>query len=259
MARNIAELRGAARAHGVDLGVYFARKANKALGLVDRAVELGAGIDVASEQELQQVLDRGIDGDRVVVTAAVKPRGLLELCARSGALVVVDNRDELEATRQVATGAGVRMPIAIRLAVSGAAPERPPTRFGIDPAEVPELLASAGLAAGNGDEPALRLRGLHFHLDGYDPADRAEGLRIAIAIADRFAAAAPPRVHRHRRWHSDALPRGRGGVGGVLGPDARRAHRQRAAGHLSRQRARAAPRGRDGGRGSRPSIRPHRN
>ena len=188
MARNLAELRGAARVHGVDLGVYFARKANKALGLVDRAMELGAGIDVASEQELQQVLDRGIDAGRVVVTAAVKPRGLLELCARSGALVVIDNADELEAARRVATGAGVRMPIAIRLAVSGGAPERPPTRFGIDPAEVAGLLTSPGLAAVNGDGPALRLRGLHFHLDGYDPGDRVAGLRVALGIADRFAA-----------------------------------------------------------------------
>jgi diaminopimelate decarboxylase len=186
MGRNLADLRAAARVHGLELGIYFARKANKALGLVDRALELGAGVDVASEQELRQALDRDVPAERIVVTAAVKPRGLLELCARAGALVAIDNADELAVARSVADDAGVRLPVAVRLAVSGSDPARPPTRFGIDPPDVPALLGSGALG-GDGDGPGLRLRGLHFHLDGYDPGDRVAALRTAIALADELA------------------------------------------------------------------------
>ena len=52
MARNAAELRDAARGYGVELGIFFARKANKALAFVDEARRLGLGVDVASEREL---------------------------------------------------------------------------------------------------------------------------------------------------------------------------------------------------------------
>lgn len=73
MARNADELAGAAAAHDVPLELFFARKANKALALVDEANHLGLGVDVASERELRQTLDRGVPPERVVVTAAVKP------------------------------------------------------------------------------------------------------------------------------------------------------------------------------------------
>ena len=48
--------------HGLDLKIFFARKANKCLALVDEAAQLGLGVDVASEAELRQVLARGRAG-----------------------------------------------------------------------------------------------------------------------------------------------------------------------------------------------------
>ncbi len=82
--------------------IFFARKANKALALVDEAKRLGLGVDVASASELRQVLDRGVEASDVVVTAAVKPRAMLELCLDSGATIVIDNADELDAPRRAA-------------------------------------------------------------------------------------------------------------------------------------------------------------
>ena len=69
MARNAAELEDAAAPFDLAFRVYFARKANKALALVDEARRLGLGIDLASERELAQVLAargprRGDDHDR---------------------------------------------------------------------------------------------------------------------------------------------------------------------------------------------------
>lgn len=177
LARNLGELDAAARAHGVSFGVYFARKANKSLALVDRAIALGCGVDVASTAELEQVLERGADPGRVVVTAAVKPRELLELCARSGALVVIDNADELGAARAAATSSAVPLRIAYRLAVTAGADSSPPTRFGMPVADI------ATLHEQQGAEPELRLEGLHFHVDGYDPEDRVRGLREALDLA----------------------------------------------------------------------------
>ena len=80
LVRNAGELRDAATVAGVDLKIFFARKANKALALVDEARRAGLGIDVAGERELLQVLARDVPSADVIVTAAVKPRALLELC-----------------------------------------------------------------------------------------------------------------------------------------------------------------------------------
>ena len=83
MARNIDELEGAAREQGLELEIFFARKANKGLCFVERARQLGIGVDVASENELSQALECGIAPAQLIVTAAVKPRSLLELCGEA--------------------------------------------------------------------------------------------------------------------------------------------------------------------------------
>lgn len=171
--RNAAELQRAAEAVGVALAVYLARKANKALGLVDEARRLGLGVDVASERELRQVLDRGVPARKVVVTAAVKPRALLELCVASGATVVIDNHDELEQLAAVTAGATAATPIALRLAPL--LPGRSPSRFG---------LTRDQIAALGADTSHVEIVGLHFHLDGYDAGERVLALRESLELID---------------------------------------------------------------------------
>ncbi len=179
LARNAAELRRAADDVGVDLGIFFARKANKVLALVDEAQRCGLGIDVASERELRQALDRGVPGADLVVTAAVKPRALLELCATAGATVAIDNEDELDLLSDVAAGAARTVPVALRLAPDLAG--RVPTRFGLAPDELLRLVDRAwdGAAA-----PPLTIAGVHFHLDGYDAGERATALGEAVGVVE---------------------------------------------------------------------------
>jgi diaminopimelate decarboxylase len=178
MERNAHELAEAASAAGLRLRIFFARKANKALAFVDEAKRLGLGVDVASERELSQVLDRGVDPADVIVTAAVKPEPLVELCVRSGAIVAIDNFDELELLLTVASRAGGSVAVALRLApdLGGS---RVPTRFGLQPEE---LLAAAQRLTDGGHEVA----GLHFHLDGYDVGDRATAVGQALELIDRL-------------------------------------------------------------------------
>lgn len=179
MARNAEALSSAAAAAGVDLRIYFARKANKALGLVDEARRLGLGIDLASEQELAQVLDRGVAGADLVMTAAVKPVPLLELCVTSGTTVVLDNADEVSHLAGVAAGRAV--PVALRLGPD-LGDGRMPTRFGF----------TGGEALAVGAESAVSISGLHFHLDGYRVDDRVAAIAQAVELADGLRAQGHP-------------------------------------------------------------------
>ncbi len=174
MARNAGELRAAARAFGIELGIFFARKANKALGFVDEARRLGLGVDVASERELAQALERGVSGDALVMTAAVKPEPLLAQCIASGTTVVLDNADELRRLARLADHAQRTVSVALRLSpVLGA--ERLQTRFGFDLGAALEAIDR---------QPRLRVDGVHFHVDGYDPAHRVTAADQSLLLVD---------------------------------------------------------------------------
>lgn len=185
MGRNAAELHAAAAPFDLDLRLFFARKANKCLALVDEAGRLGLGVDVASRRELEQALHRGVAPADVVVTAAVKPVELRALCVESGATVVVDNEDELERLAGLAGESGRRVPVALRLAPLLAGP-RSQTRFGLGPEQA---LAAVARHCEGGSEPRMDVVGVHFHLDGYDAADRVtaigQGLELVDALRER--------------------------------------------------------------------------
>lgn len=193
--RNAAELTEVAEASGVDLRIFVARKANKTLGMVRAAHRAGLGVDVGSERELAQVLQAGVPPHDVVVTAAIKPDPVLRLALESRSLLVLDNLDEVAASRRVAeqvTGARSAepgrpsdwasdapepFPVALRLAPR---PSEliPPTRFGESARTWLELIDSDGL----GD--LLKVGGVHFHLHGYDPIARATALGEALELID---------------------------------------------------------------------------
>jgi len=167
------ELVAAAAGLGVELRVFFARKANKALRLVQAALAAGHGVDVSSERELEQVLRLGADPSRLILTAAVKPDSLLQLAASRGVTISIDNHDELASLRRVAAGRPV--PLALRLS----APEGlAPSRFGLTEAQAADLVADGALATSG------RLVGIHFHLHGYATSDRAVALDAALDLVE---------------------------------------------------------------------------
>lgn len=160
----------------------MARKANKAIGLVEAAVRAGVGVDVASTAELRQSLAVGMPGERIIVSAAVKDRALIATAVGSGAVVSLDNRDELADVVDEAVRSGTTARVALRLAIAGVAP----TRFGLT---VPQWLSALEGLAGL---ERLQIEGLHFHLNGYAVADRVAGLREAMAAVPVLRAQGHP-------------------------------------------------------------------
>lgn len=176
MGRNIDELRTAAAAHDIDFEIYYARKANKTLGAIDQAVREGCGVDVASLNELRQSLDRGVPASRIIVSAAVKSRALLELAISSGVTVSLDNEDELADSIELARRSGRMVTVALRLAVDH--PTIPPTRFGHAAGHWLQVLAGLGP-----DVPIL-VAGIHFHLNGYSAHARSLGISEALRVIE---------------------------------------------------------------------------
>ena len=169
---NIDELVNAGKQMGVDTRIFFARKANKALTFVDAVRDAEHGIDVASERELAQVLDRGLSGERIILSAAIKPDRLLELAISHSVVISADSRDELDRIANLAAGRVAR--VAPRVAPDPLS--LPPTRFGQRSAQWSEHLAVP--------IPGIDIVGLHVHLHGYAAADRATALRECCNLID---------------------------------------------------------------------------
>ncbi len=169
MLRNIDGLRRVANQRDVDLQIFFARKSNKCLAFVDQAMASGIGVDTASENEVRQSLARGVDGSKILCTAAIKSESLLELCIANQVCVTVDNTDELGLVLESASSLGSTAVIALRLGGFHHHGQKLTTRFGFDIDRDLEIITQL-------DSPSLRVMGVQFHLDGYDADQRVSAI-----------------------------------------------------------------------------------
>lgn len=173
MARNIDELNAVAASQNVNFRIYFARKSNKCLSIVKQAIRQGAGIDTASENEIVQCLGVGADPSDLICTAAVKSESLLKLCIDRQVCVAIDNHDELDAIIDLATQRNRMAIVALRLGGFDHEGIKLPTRFGFD--------ATGDLDLTNAlDRKTLTVRGIHFHLDGYDASHRVSAIQQSL-------------------------------------------------------------------------------
>ena len=179
MARNITELRDAAAVHDIDFQIYLARKANKTLGAIDKAVAEGCGVDVASFNELDQCLRRGVRPESLIVTAAVKSRALLKLALENNVVLSLDNTDEVMDLLELTTSDGTPVPVALRLASSN--PTIAPTRFGLSAQQWLDFFAQMQTPE------VFSIVGVHFHLNGYSGEQRAIVLQESLEFADALA------------------------------------------------------------------------
>lgn len=159
--------------------IYFARKANKCIVYAQRSTEMGEGVDTASFNELQQCLGRGIAGENLLLTAAVKNKELLELAVKNGVTVVLDNMDEVELLQSIAEKQKKRVPVNVRVGGFGIGTKRMHTRFGFSGAQAMQIVR--GLSP---SESWLEYKGLHFHLNGYSIEERAIAIEGCIEIVD---------------------------------------------------------------------------
>jgi len=183
--RNIQELRDVVTSHGLDSRIYFARKSNKAICFVDAALSMGCGIDVASDIELRQSMDRGAKPVDLICTAAIKNERLIEQCIHQRITMTMDNVDELQQFIAIAKRVGKDARIAIRCSGFLHEGEKLYSRFGIDVNEAACLIELLK------DQP-VDVQGLHFHLDGNSASERVSAIEQSLLIATKF------REHGHQ-------------------------------------------------------------
>ena len=180
---NIREMQQVADRHGIELEIFFARKANKALAYVAAARRLGIGVDTASEQELSQTLDAGLPAERVISTAVIKTPALMRQIVESGCIASIDNADELDLlTAHVPEGRTT--PAMIRLSGFEHEGRKLPSRFGVD-------IDDAVVFVDRWPQ-AVSLVGVHVHLDGYDAQQRASAALACLPLIDRWREAGHP-------------------------------------------------------------------
>jgi diaminopimelate decarboxylase len=182
--REIAEAFGAT---GLDSKIFFSFKTNPVPEVLKTLIGCGAGAEVVSEFELWLAKKLGVPGDSIVVNGSVKSREQHQLAIESGAtLINVESAAELRMIRELAVRLGQPANIGLRMN-----PALKSGRF--------DFTTSTGSATchigliPNGtewkaalkiikEEPALRLRGLHFHIgSGIGHAKPyAEALNVAL-------------------------------------------------------------------------------
>lgn len=173
MARNIEQIRAEADARRLRSKVFFARKSNKCLAFIDEAIRCGAGLDTASENELRQCLERGVSPADIICTAAVKSDALIDCCVQNQVCIAIDNRDELDAVVSRSRSLGQSAQVAIRIGGFVHRGHKLSTRFGFDAETDADVIAVLqGLP--------VEVKGIHFHLDGYDASQRVTGIVGAL-------------------------------------------------------------------------------
>lgn len=176
--RNAKDLLNAITSRGVDGGLFFARKANKLKWFVSAAKEAGLGVDIASITELQETIELGVPGGNIVVTAIGKDDRLLSKAISAGAMIIIDNADELEAVAQFAAANGQVARVGVRFAGFEVAGKTVYSRFGFPVADAASVLHAVW------SKPALKLELLHAHLDKYDTVERATAARELLRLVD---------------------------------------------------------------------------
>lgn len=167
----------------MDLGIFFARKANKSRNFVTEAKAAGIGVDTASFQEVKDCLEEGLPVDQIVLTAAIKNRKLLTLAVQNDVLIVLDNQDELDLLAQICEELNQNCRVGLR--ISGFLFEDArPTRFGFLMDEAYELITQEFITKYLYRH--FQFQGFHFHINGYSVKERATALAQTIQLSDQL-------------------------------------------------------------------------
>lgn len=181
LTKNVQEYQAVFREHQLDHQIFFARKANRSVGLVREAARMDYGVDTASYRELEQCLAVGVSPNRLVLTAAIKNRSLLHLAIEHGVPIMLDNEDEVLLTLQLAAELNKKARIGLRVSNFPYHGEQLYSRFGVDIKDAYDFLKT--YCCSDQGQQWLAFEGLHFHLNGYDPQQRGAALHQCLALA----------------------------------------------------------------------------
>lgn len=170
--------------HELNHTVYFARKANKCAAFPIEAKRLGFGVDTAGFNELKQCLELGIKPSKLVLTAAIKEKRLIELAIENDVLIIVDNLDEIGQIEETAANKDKNARVGVRIGGFEFEGETLYTRFGFTPDRAFDLITKDFVD----NFPHLKFEGLHFHLNGYSRKQRGAAIVQTIELADKLNA-----------------------------------------------------------------------
>jgi diaminopimelate decarboxylase len=181
-AENAERFQAVRGAHRLGGEVLFAHKASRSSALVRRLAATGAGVDVASLEELQHALASGFAGDRIVATGPKDP-DFLWLGARAGVAFHLDGPAELEDLATLVRTHGLPRPrVLLRLTdfpSSGVRTRARRSRFGTPVSRLEGLLDAVERRA-----DAVELIGVGYHLDTVSVDEKARALEGCLALLD---------------------------------------------------------------------------
>ena len=164
---------------GVDASIHYAVKANDHLAVLRILADEGAGADVVSGGELRRAVEAGIAPDRIVFSGVGKSDDELTLAvSRSIAQINIESREELERLSSLATAAGRRARVVLRV--------NPDIDAGTH-AKIATGLADSKF--GIAYDEAAELYALAATLPGLDPAGFAVHIGSQITRMAPFSAA----------------------------------------------------------------------
>jgi diaminopimelate decarboxylase len=137
--------------------------------------------DVASAMELHRAFGIGYQGPDIVVNGPAKDRSLLDEAMSAGALVQIDNWDELRLVEEIASGFSTPVAVGIRVCLDAGI--RPIwTKFGFLLATGEALEAARRIC----EHPKLKLHTLHTHIGTYvlSPDAYRVATRKLLALRD---------------------------------------------------------------------------
>jgi len=141
---------------GQDVLIAYSVKANGNLAVLATLAAEGCGADVVSGGEMQRALKAGIPASRIVFSGVGKTGAEMKLALKAGIHQFnVESAGELQLLSAVATGLGVRAPVALRVNPDVAAGGHPNIstgkagdKFGVPWADAEALYAEAGRLPG---------------------------------------------------------------------------------------------------------------
>lgn len=154
---------------GLPVLIAYAMKANANMALLRHLGSLGAGADVVSAGELQIAMKAGIAPGKIIFAGVGKTKQEMAIALKAGntgiAQFNVESEPELDALSAVASGMGVRAPVAIRINPDVDAKThkkittgKAENKFGISYTRAREVYAHAAKLSG------IKITGVHVHI-----------------------------------------------------------------------------------------------
>jgi diaminopimelate decarboxylase len=106
----LAGVRAAFAAAGIDVAVHFSCKTNPLVHTLRTLTDLGCGLEVVADHELELARELGIEGERLIVNGTVKSTRMLEEAVEMrAALINVESLEELERVAEAGESLGERV------------------------------------------------------------------------------------------------------------------------------------------------------